>query len=235
MTALRTSLWGFPSTTAKPVPMPGTDSAVARMMAHATRCVNDSFSERPAAFRSELIWRRCASSAVTATVRKLVAVGIVRLSSMYPASAAAGPRRITASSPATEGAAATGAGALAPAGAARASGLRMIPPGPVPVIAAGSTPFSRASRRATGVIWGHSTPAAAVEWAAGAAAAGAAAAGAAGAAAPSEAGPAPDSISPSGMPTVNVSPAGTEMETIRPAAGLGTSRSTLSVETSTTI
>ena len=53
-------------------------------------------------------------------------------------------------------------------------------------------------------------------------------------AAPS-AGPAPDAISPSGMPTVKVSPAGTVIEVMRPAAGLGTSRSTLSVETSTTI
>ena len=81
LTVSRTSLWGLPSMTWKPVPIEGSACA-ARMIAQATRCVNDSFSERPASLRSPLIWRRCASSAATPTVRKLVAVGIERLSSM---------------------------------------------------------------------------------------------------------------------------------------------------------
>ena len=75
LTVSRTSLWGLPSMTLKPVPITGCDFT-ARMIAQAIRCVNDSFSERPAAFRSPLIWRRCASSIATLRVRKLVAVGI---------------------------------------------------------------------------------------------------------------------------------------------------------------
>ena len=57
-------------------------AATARTMAQAMRWVNESFSERPAVFNWSLICRRWASRTATEIVRKLVAVGIDRLSSM---------------------------------------------------------------------------------------------------------------------------------------------------------
>ena len=105
-------------------------SPAACTIAQAIRCVNDSFL--PAAFSS----LRRPSSASTGTVRKLVAVGIERLSFMNFTSVAAGPRMGWTSAPA-------GAGAAAPpfpSTAASTSSFVTRPRGPDPVIASTSMP-----------------------------------------------------------------------------------------------
>ncbi len=107
----------------------------------------------------------------------------------------------------------------------------MRPPGPVPVTPARSTPFSNATRRAMGDAATSRTGGGACGPVA---VAGAAAGAGAGAGAPA-AGAAPAATWPSGLATSKVSPFGTEISARVPAAGEGTSRSTLSVETSTMI
>ena len=57
-------------------------SCAARTSAYAMRCVNETFSLRPAALIAPLSSLRRASSTSTRSVRKLVAVGIARLCSM---------------------------------------------------------------------------------------------------------------------------------------------------------
>src|SRR6266705_3253600 len=83
---------GFPSRRSKVTAIEGT-SLTARVIAKATRCVYEIFSGRPAAWTLCVSWRRRWSSTSTRTVRKLVAVGTWRLSSMYLTSAAAAPRK----------------------------------------------------------------------------------------------------------------------------------------------
>ncbi len=93
-------------------------------------------SLRPAFFSA----RRRASSVVTGTVRKLVAVGIERLSFMKRTSVAAGPR-IGVVSPSAGAAGAAGAAAAPlPSMAFCTSSLVTRPRGPVPVSALRSTP-----------------------------------------------------------------------------------------------
>ncbi len=111
----------------------------------------------------------------------------------------------------------------------------MIPPGPVPTMVAGSMPFSRAARRAMGEIRGQLTSAPLAATGVAGTVAGAGAAGVLGAGAADDAAAAPAVISPRGWPTVKVSPLGIAIEVRVPADGAGTSRSTLSVDTSTTI
>ncbi len=94
---------GLPSTSANELAITGM-SFVASTIAQAIRWVNESFLPAP------LSCLRYASSLSTGSVRKLVAVGIDRLSSMNLASVAAGPRITFDSTPAG------GAGALGPAG-----------------------------------------------------------------------------------------------------------------------
>ena len=114
------------------------------------------------------------------------------------------------------------------------SALRTIPPGPEPRIVAGSMPRSIARRRATGLMRGHSrSPAGG----AGAAARGAGAGRgrrAGGASTAGRAGADRDPR-PGAGPPLKVSPASTAISARVPAAGAGTSRLTLSVETSTTV
>src|SRR5919199_3959003 len=95
-------------------------SPAAFTIAQAIRWVKDSL--RPAA----LSVRRRSSSTVTGTVRKLVAVGIDRLSFMKRARVAAGPRMGVRS------ASAGGAGGPSPPIAARTAALVDPPPGPPP-------------------------------------------------------------------------------------------------------
>ena len=112
-------------------------SRAAWTIAQAIRCVNDSFL--PAALSA----LRRASRASTGSVRKLVAVGIDRLSFMNLTSVAAGPRMgSTAAAP---------AGAPFPSTAARTSSFVTRPRGPEPLIPVTSRPCALAIRAATGV------------------------------------------------------------------------------------
>jgi hypothetical protein len=121
-------------------------SVAARTIAHATRWVKDTFI--PRSFSSALSALRLASSVSTASVRKEVAVGIERLSSIAFASIAAGPRSGVAS-PSAAGA--VGAAAPSPPSAAASTSSFVIrPPIPVPRTVARSIPRSAATRRATG-------------------------------------------------------------------------------------
>jgi hypothetical protein len=113
-------------------------SRAAWTIAQAIRCVNDSFL--PAALSA----LRRASRASTGRVRKLVAVGIDRLSFMNLTSVAAGPRM---------GSTATSAGAPFPSTAARTSSFVTRPRGPEPLIPATSRPCALAIRAATGVAF----------------------------------------------------------------------------------
>ncbi len=110
----------------------------------------------PAAFSS----LRRASSTSTGSVRKLVAVGIERLSSMKRASVAAGPR--IGLSSASVGASAVGdaaAGAPSPSTAASTSSFVTRPRGPVPFSEPRSMPCAPAMRAATGVAFSAPFPA----------------------------------------------------------------------------
>ena len=161
----------------------------------------------------------------TGSVRKLVAVGIERLSSMKRASVAAGPRIGTAVAP-SGGAGACGA--PLPCTAASTSSLVTRPRGPLPRTLDTSTPWALATRAATGV--------ARPGGAAGAPAAGDVALGsAAGATGPGAAGaaPAPAAMRHRAVPTATVSSACTRISLSVPATGEGSSASTLSVEIST--
>ncbi len=228
---------GLPSIEANESAITGM-SSVARTIAQAIRWVNESFLPAP------LSVARRAASVSTASVRKLVAVGIERLSSMKRTSVAAGPRIVLASAP-SGGAGALGAALPPPftavCAAARTSSLVMRSRGPLPLTAAMSMPRSAAIRAATGVALASLATAPLPPDAGGAAAAGAlgaapspAAAGAAGASPPAGAAPpSPTSISPSTVPTVTVSSGWTWIAVRTPATGEGTSASTLSVEIST--
>ena len=185
-------------------------SPAAWTIAQAIRCVKESFL--PAALSS----LRLPSSASTGTVRKLVAVGIERLSFMNFTSVAAGPRM---------GWTSAAAGAPLPSTAARTSSLVTRPRGPDPGIASTSSPWALAIRAATGVAF--------PPFVVGAPAAGFVSVGSAlGWTGPFEA-PAPAAILHSTDPTATVSSAWTRISVIVPATGDGTSASTLSVEIST--
>src|SRR4051794_30345099 len=120
-------------------------SAAALTMAQATRWVNDSF------FPAALSALRRASKASTGTDRKLVAVGIDRLSFMNFTSVAAGPRIGLLDAPAG-GAGPLGAAAWPlPSSADITSALVTRPRGPEPATASRSTPWALAMRAATGV------------------------------------------------------------------------------------
>src|SRR5438105_9763339 len=249
---------GVPSIRSNVTAIEGT-SFTARTTAKAIRCVYETFSGRPAAWIAWLSCRRRWSSRSTRTVRKLVAVGTSRLSSMYLTRAAAAPR--SGIDPVGDWAGDGGVGACCVAAfcvaafcvavccrsmASATSRRRIDPPGPLPLTVAKSMPFARASSSAPSVI---STLAAA--WPPfGAGGAGAvdfpsplggegagavvfppplAGEGRVGALSPS----APTSISASGAPTEIVWPASARIFSSLPLAGAGISASTLSVVTST--
>ncbi len=221
LTASGVTRCGLPSTSVNALAMTGM-SSVARTIAQAIRWVNESFL--PAALSCP---RRPASSS-TASVRKLVAVGIERLSSMKRARVAAGPRigAVDAPAGAAGGAGVVGAAPPLPEMAASTSCFVTRPRGPLPPTAPRSMPCSAAIRAATGVASasplagaGASVPGrAASTLGAGAACAGA---------------PAPASIRHSAVPTGTVWSASTRSSATVPATGEGTSASTLSVEIST--
>src|SRR6202521_4537982 len=194
-----------------------------------------------------LSWRRRWSSTSTRTVRKLVAVGTWRLSSMYLTSAAAPPRKGIAGAISPPPLAGEGRVGACRSIASATSRRRIDPPGPVPLMPARSMPFALARSSApsvtsTGVVFGPPF---------GAAAGTAGAVGSAGdsaffppplagegsvaaflpAAAPSPS--APTAISARGAPTAIVFPASARILVSVPVAGAGTSASTLSVVTST--
>ncbi len=209
-------------------------SRAARTSAYATTWVNEIFSLRPAALIAPLSSLRRASSTSTGTARKLVAVGIVRLCSMYPISAAGGPLIGTSLASGGRG----GSGAPAVAAAARClavsrcsitSPRRISPFGPEPLTNARSTSSRSAIRRA-----GRSanvSPRAAAGAEAFVGTAGGAAAARERAGLPAGRG-ALTSIVRSLAPTATVSPARTKISAIAPDCGAGISTSTLSVVTS---
>jgi hypothetical protein len=119
-------------------------SRAACTIAQAIRWVNESFL--PPALSS----LRRPSSTSTGSVRKLVAVGIERLSFMNFTSVAAGPRMGWTSAPAEAGAAAP---PPLPSTAASTSSLVTRPRGPEPVIDSTSRPCALAMRAATGVAF----------------------------------------------------------------------------------
>ena len=167
---------------------------------------------------------RRASSTSTGTVRKLVAVGIERLSSMKRASVAAGPRIGLSSAPAG----ASGAAAPLPSSALSTSSFVTRPRGPVPLIESRSTPSAPAMRAAIGVALVAPFPAVGVESARLAAAAGCTGPF------PADAGrPSPAAMRHRTVPTATVESGSTRSSAIVPATGEGTSASTLSVEIST--
>jgi hypothetical protein len=204
---------------------------------------------------------RLASSVPTWSVRKLVAVGIVRLCSIAPASAAAGPLMGVAVAPAASGRGGAGGAAVPfladplpdgdatpPASALRTSSCRIMPSGPVPTIER----MSRCARAAMRWARCDATPPEAVATdAAGATCAGGATAGGLpeapyddgtagssggrlGVSAPSGF-RAEVSISASIAPTGIVAPSSAASFATTPDAGAGTSTSTLSVVTSTRV
>ncbi len=150
---------GLPSTSSYACVMTGMSRA-ACTMAQAIRWVKESL--RPPSLRA---LRRC-HSVSTSSVRKLVAVGIERLSFMKRASVAAGPRIGVrpASRGGAFGGAGAGAGAVAPPPfdtAASTSAFVTRPRGPEPSSALTSTPFALAIRAATGVAFTSPFPASA--------------------------------------------------------------------------
>ena len=159
--------------------------------------------------------RRRASSRPTGTLRKLVAVGIERLSFMNFTSVAAGPRI---------GSAPAGAEGLpSPSTALSTSSFVTRPRGPLPLSALTSIPCAAAMRSATGVALSSPFPAGGGEGAGFSSAAGCTCAGA----------PGPASMRHRTAPTDTVSSASTRISASVPATGAGTSASTLSVEIST--
>src|SRR6202521_2968633 len=207
-----------------------------------------------------LRWRRRWSRTSTRTVRKLVAVGTWRLSSMYLTNAPAAPRKGIAggfSPPPVAGEGRVGASFGSSAGdegrvgvcrlsiASATSRRRIEPAGPLPLIVARSMPFAFASNSApsvTSTAAGFGPPFGAAAGAAGSAVtsepalfppllAGEGGVGVCFLAAPSPS--APTAISASAEPTATVFPASARIFTRVPLAGAGTSASTLSVVTST--
>ena len=179
----------------------------------------------PRSFSTPLRAFRLASRTSTGTVRNEVAVGIDRLSFIAFASIADGPRSAFASPSAAV------AGLLAPAPLAAASTSAFVtrPPWPVPWTEPRSMPRSAAIRLAIG----DARPSPSATAGSPAAAATGAACGWPSAGAAPEVGPAV--ISASGWPTATTSSGCTRSFVIVPAAGAGTSASTLSVETSMTV
>ncbi len=68
--------WGLPSMSAKWWAITAMSSVATRAIAYAIRCVNET------RWPASLSWARRCSSTLTVSVRKEVAVGIERLSSM---------------------------------------------------------------------------------------------------------------------------------------------------------
>ena len=235
---------GLPSRLSKTRVITG-HSFAAWTIAQAIRWVKETFI--PRSLRIALRAFRLASRVSTEIVRNEVAVGTSRLSSIAWASIP--PARAAAfASPAAAGATAA-APFPPPSAAASTSSLVTFAPGPLPVTAPRSTPFSAATRRATGVAL-TSAPLAGVGGSAGAARP----AGSRGGADASSlrivvprdrtlirgrpcgrTDSSPGSISARGAPTGTSSSTWTSSLVITPAAGAGTSASTLSVETSTTV
>ena len=122
-------------------------SLAAWTIAQAIRWVKETFI--PRSLRIPLRAFRLASRVSTEIVRNEVAVGTSRLSSIAWASIPAGPRSAFAS-PAAAGATAVAPFPL-PSAAASTSPLVTFAPGPLPDTAPRSTPFSAATRRASGV------------------------------------------------------------------------------------
>ena len=171
---------------------------------------------------------RFASRVSTAIVRKEVAVGIDRLSSIALASIPAGPRRTFSSA----------AGAVSPSAAASTSALVTLPPDPLPRIWSRVSPSAAATRRATGVERpspGSMSPLPELPDGSDSVMP-ASASGALPFDAPEDPPAASEgSISTSGDPTSTSSSISAQSLVIRPAVGAGTSASTLSVETSTMV
>ncbi len=223
--------WGLPSTSAKELAITGM-LFVASTIPQAIRWVKESL--RPAALSSA----RREASVSTGSVRKLVAVGMERLSSMKRASVAAGPRIGLVPAPSgAGGAGAGGAGALAALGAAgvcpllaaSTSSLVIRPRGPVPVRAVRSTPSVWAIRAATGLAPVSPLP----KEAEASVPARCSVASAAGATVEPLSAASPGSIRRSTAPTGTLWSASTRSSATVPATGEGTSASTLSVEIST--
>src|ERR1700694_5049388 len=168
-------------------------------------------------------WRRRWSSTSTRTVRKLVAVGTWRLSSMYLTSAAAPPRKGIAGAISPPPLAGEGRVGACRSIASATSRRRIDPPGPLPLMPARSMPFALARSSApsvtsTGVAFGPPFGAAAGT------------AGAVGSAGDSAFFPPPPARGGRGG---GVFPASARILVSVPVAGAGTSASTLSVVTST--
>src|SRR6266849_8856655 len=203
-----------------------------------------------------LSWRRRWSSTSTRTVRKLVAVGTWRLSSMYLTNAPAAPRKGMDPVGDCAGAGAAGEGrvgafssaegrveAFSPTccwrSIASATSRRRIDPlGPLPLMVARSMPLalasnSAASETSTGAGFGPPFGAAGCTGCAVSTAAGLATACGVGAFLTAASPSAPTAISASAAPTATVFPASARIFTRVPLAGAGTSASTLSVVTST--
>ena len=193
-------------------------SPAALTTAHAIRWVKES---RLPAVLSAL---RRASRTSTERVRKLVAVGIDLLSSMKLTSVAAGPRIGL-----TWASAGAGAGAPLPSSAASTSSFSTRPRGPDPRTEFRSTPSAVAMRAAIGVALAAPLPSVA------GARSGArrSSAGCAGGCTGPSGASAPAAIRHRMLPTETVASASARISAIVPAAGEGTSASTLSVEIST--
>ena len=82
--------------------------AIALTTAHAIKCVNETLPPR-VRFKCSLIKVRFSINNVAGTVRTLVAVGTLKLSSMFVTTRPAGPRKISGST--TTGVSAIGAAA----------------------------------------------------------------------------------------------------------------------------
>ena len=202
-------------------------SVAAIAIAQAMMCVKETL--RPASFNC----LRRASIVPTDRLRKLVAVGTDRLSSMYLASIAAPPLSCVSE-------AVPPAGAAPPPWAAEMmSSLTILPARPLPATAATSTPRSAAARLATGEIdvpsGTETAPLPAPLEVVAVAAAESAAPLESGAGAAATSPPSPRVISAITWPTFTVSPSSARILVTVPVAGDGTSASTLSVEISTIV
>ena len=195
-------------------------SRAAWTIAHAIRWVKESF------WPDDLSAFRRASRVETGRVRKLVAVGIVRLSFMNRASVAAGPRigfAPAAGGALGAGAAGAAAGAPLPSTIANTSSLVTLPPRPLPWTLERSSPCASAMRAATGVAF--PLPGVAAGVLAGSGAAGFASADAV----------APGWIRATIVPDWTVSSGSARISATTPETGAGISASTLSVEISTSV
>ena len=209
-------------------------SRAACTIAQAIRWVNDSL--RPASLSA----RRRASRVSTSSVRKLVAVGIARLSFMKRASVA-GPRMgVAVRSPQSRGPEAArwtarlGPGAAPPVSiAASTSALVTRPRGPLPSIALRSMPFASATRAATGVALAAPLPPAGRGSGVADRALSSRCGGSPAGVRPAVRARAPAAMRQRTVPVVTVSSGCTRISASVPATGEGSSASTLSVEIST--